>query len=430
MSAQGNGGWSSRLGWRSRFAIAIVIVAGLALTAAFVKVRGGAPPDLPTAEVVKGEFVDALEIRGDIRPLRSVVLAAPMQSGDLQIVKLAKNGSMVKAGDIVVEFDASTLRRTMQEKQSELKQADAEIEQATAQGRITQEQNATELMKAKYNVQRARLDLQKEETVSRIEHEQAKLALADAEQKLRELEAKVTSGSTAMEADLSNKRRKREKAMFDFQRAERGIQNLQLKAPASGMVNVLTNYRASGTWGNQQVEFREGDRAWPGAAILELPDLSSVHLAARLDESDRGRLQTGQDATIRVAAIPGAEFQAKIEHISVLAKVDYSSGWPPTRNFELGLVLNGVDPRLRPGMSAVARIATDRVPNVVLVPSEAIFQRDGHPIVYRLDGSEFEERRIEVARRGREQAIIGKGVAVGERIATRRPGMELIRRTE
>jgi len=52
-----------------------------------------------------GQFVDALEIRGDIRPLKSIVLSAPMQSGDLQIVKLAKNGSLVKPGDIVVEFD-------------------------------------------------------------------------------------------------------------------------------------------------------------------------------------------------------------------------------------------------------------------------------------------------------------------------------------
>ena len=38
-------------------------------------------------------------------------------------------------------------------------------------------------------------------------------------------------------------------------------------------------------------------------------------------------------------------------------------------------------------MTAVARIATERVPDVVLVPAEAIFQRDGAPIVYRLDGS-------------------------------------------
>ena len=39
-----------------------------------------------------------------------------------------------------------------------------------------------------------------------------------------------------------------------------------------------------GMFGGQQ-EFQAGDRAWPGAAILELPDLSSVHLEARLDEA-------------------------------------------------------------------------------------------------------------------------------------------------
>ena len=60
-----------------------------------------------------------------------------MQSGDLQIVKLAKQRFDRQAGDVVVDFDASALQRTMQEKQSELKQADAEIEQATAQARIT-----------------------------------------------------------------------------------------------------------------------------------------------------------------------------------------------------------------------------------------------------------------------------------------------------
>ena len=132
---------------RPRRALITLVVIALAVTAAFVGVGRGSAPDLPTVEVKKGEFVDALEIRGDIRPKKSIVLAAPMQSGELQIVKLAKNGSMVKAGDVVVEFDGSTLRRTMQEKQSELKQAAAEIEQASAQGRITQEQNATELMR-------------------------------------------------------------------------------------------------------------------------------------------------------------------------------------------------------------------------------------------------------------------------------------------
>ena len=57
-------------------------------------------------------------------------------------------------------------------------------------------------------------------------------------------------------------------------------------------------------------------------------------------------------------------------------------------------------------MTAVARIATERVPDVVLVPSESIFQRDGAPIVYKLDGSLFVETPIEICRRGKEQAIV------------------------
>ena len=412
---------------RTRGALITLVVVGLAVTAAFVGVGRGSAPDLPTVEVKKGEFVDALEIRGDIRPKKSVVLAAPMQSGELQIVKLAKNGSLVKTGDAVVEFDGSTLRRTMQEKQSELKQAEAEIEQSTAQGRITQEQNATELMRSKYNIERAKLDVQRGDTVSRIENEQAKLALQDAEQKLRELEAKIKSDNTSNEADLSSKRRKREKALFDFQRAERGLQNLQLKAPVDGMVNILPNYRSGGPFGGGEVEFREGDRAWAGAQIIELPDLSSVHLEARLDETDRGRLTIGQEAIIRIQAIPDREFKAKIERISVLARADFSS-WPPTRLFDLGLILIDVDPKIRPGMSAIARIATDRVPDVILVPSETVFQRDGYPIVYKLDGSEFVEQRVEVKRRGREQTIITAGIVPGDQIATRRPGPDLIRR--
>ena len=152
-------------------------------------------------------------------------------------------------------------------------------------------------------------------------------------------------------------------------------------------------------------------------------------LAQRLGEADRGRLNVGQEASIRIQAIPDREFKAKIERISVLARADYST-WPPTRLFDLGLVLMEVDPKIRPGMGAVARIATDRVPDVVLVPTETLFQRDGYPVVYRLDGSMFEEQRVDVARRGREQAIIASGLEPGDHIAMRRPAAELIRRPQ
>ena len=412
---------------RSTLITAIVVV--LAVTGFLVAVGRGSVPDLPTAEVTRGEFVDTLELRGEIRPLKSIVLTSPMQSGELQIVKLARNGSAVKAGDVLVQFDATTLQRTIQEKQSELKQATAEIEQGKAQSRITDEQNATTHLKSRYDIERAKLDLKREDTISRVDHENAKLAHADAEYRLKELEQKMKSDRISAEADLSSKLRKREKAQFDLARAQDGLKRLQLTAPTDGIVNVLPNYRAGSMMGSPP-EFRQGDRAWPGAAILELPDLSSVHLQARLDESDRSRLQAGQEATVRIEAVPGREFKAKIEGISMLARVDYGSTWPPPRNFDLDLILLEVDPRIRPGMTAVARIATERVPNVVLVPSEAIFQRDGAPVVYRLEGAGFEERGIRLTKRGKEQAIVASGIDPGDRIATRRPPPELIRRAQ
>jgi multidrug efflux pump subunit AcrA (membrane-fusion protein) len=417
-----------RLGSRAGLlTMAVLVVLG---AGAFATVgRGGSVPDLPTGDVTRGEFVDNLELRGEIRPLKSIVLSSPMQSGDLQILKLATNGSKVKAGDIVVQFDGTTLERTIQEKQSELKQANAEIEQTAAQARIANEQNATAQMKAKYDIERAKLDINKGETVSRIENEQAKLALADAEQRLKELDEKMRSDKTGAEADLASKIRKREKALFDLKRAQDGLARLQLKAPSDGVVNVLPNYRAGSIMGASP-EFRQGDRAWAGAAILELPDLSSVHLLARLDESDRSRLQAGQAASVRIEAVPGSDFKATIDGISMLARVDYQGTWPPPRNFDLDLVLIDVDPRIRPGMTAVARVAVERIPNVVLIPSEAIFQHDGATVVYELKGTEFHERRVQITKRGKEQAIVAAGIAPGDRIATRRPSPEMIRRSE
>ena len=135
---------------RWRVVILVIIVAAVSLGAFTLTTRAGVVPDVPTVAVTKGEFVDYLQVRGEIRPAKSIVLAAPMQAGELLIVKLAKNGSAVKAGDILVEFDGTALRQRMQEKQSEVKQAEAEIAQMRAQQRITLQQDETGAMRAKY----------------------------------------------------------------------------------------------------------------------------------------------------------------------------------------------------------------------------------------------------------------------------------------
>ena len=182
-------------------AIAVVAIAG---AAAVMNARGGAVPNVTTVEVTHGDFIDYIQIRGDIRPAKSIVLAAPLQAGgELQIVKLVKNGATVKKGDVVVEFDATQLKQRLMERQSELKTALGEIDQVQAQQKITAEQRQTELTKAKYDVERAKLDLGKRDLVSRIEYESAKLSLADAEQRLKEVDAKILSTKAAAEAEIA-----------------------------------------------------------------------------------------------------------------------------------------------------------------------------------------------------------------------------------
>lgn len=380
-----------------------------------------AAPAVPTAEIKLGEFVDYFEIRGDLKTLRSVTLTAPAISGDLQIIKLARNGSQIKKGDLVARFDTTTLQRTLEQKRSELKEADAEIERSRAQGHLLEEQNVTAVMKARYDVERAKLEVSKQEIVSKIEGEKSKLGQANAEEKLKEAEEKLKSERAANVAEIASKKQKRDKALFELNEAERNIAAMTLKAPLDGMITVMPNYGMR-WWGNA-AEFKEGDRAWPGAPIAELPDISNIRLAARVDETDRSKLQVRQTATVRVEALPDKDFAGRVIEISAIAKPDFSS-WPVTKSFDFILQLDQTDPRIRPGMSATARVAVERLPNSVLAPVNGSFQKAGRVVTYVLQGGRFEERVIEVSRRNKEQLVIAKGLKPGERVALKDPTLE------
>ena len=410
--------WSS-LKRRAGVLVASIVVLALA-EAGFVALKKGRGPDVPTAEVTRGDFIEIVETRGDIRPFRSVLVTAPFQAGELQILKLVANGSAVKEGDVVADFDALTLRRTLQDKQSELRQAQAELDQATQQAKIDAEQDRTAVTKAKYDVERAKLDQADPQTQAPAEVEKSKLAVQDAEQRLKEAEAKEAADKSSAATDLGTKKRKIDKIRTDIDLATRGLASLQVKAPADGTVNILPNYRTSNGMGPAQ-EFKPGDRAWAGAQILELPDLSSVHLTSHIDESDRGQLKVGQTATVRVDAVPDRSYQGEISDISVLARVDFSSGWPPAKNFDLNMAITDADARLRPGMSAVARIAVGKIPDQLLIPSGAIFPSEGRLIVYRRSGSRFDEVPVEIVKRGREQVAVTAKLNPGDHVALVNP---------
>lgn len=398
--------------------IALVVLAA-GITAAVAWRMRGPVLTLATAQVTKGEFVDIVEIRGDVRPFKSVIVTAPMMAGQLQILNVVANGSSVKAGDVVVEFDGAMLQRTIQEKGSELRQATEELRQQRAQAGIGTEADRTALLHARYDVDRAKLATVDEGLVSKVDSQKAKLDLSDADHRLREAEVKDGANRAAAEKGFGAQANRIEKIRGDLDRAQKALDALKVKAPADGVVSVNYNYQTSTS---SAMEFRAGDKAYPGMQILELPDLSSVNLTARLDESDRGVLKVGQTATIRLDAIPDRDYEATVTDVSLLARVDYSN-WPPVKQFDLKLTFKDADGRLRPGMSAAARIAVGHLPDMLLVPAEAVFLVDGRALVYRLsaDARKTEPLVVEVVKRNKAQAAIRGPVKVGDKVTLTRP---------
>jgi HlyD family secretion protein len=403
--------------------LAAILAAGALSAAAVAGYRHDAGTTLPTAIVTKTAFVDFLQLRGEIRPVRSVILTAPSSGSDLQIVQLVKNGDKVAAGDVVVEFDPTTQQRTLETKQSELKQAESEIERTEAEQKRRVASAESEVSEAKKAADRARLDVQANALRPRIEAEQMLIALSNAEEHVRELEAKVVGERLAAGADVSMAKQKRDKALFDVRETERIIGSLQVRAPIGGSVSLLPNFRAGGPGSRMSPEFKRGDRAWFGAAIAELPDLTSVQVNARVDETDRGRIQIGGAARVRVDAVPDRDLAGTLREISVVAKPDFTT-WPPVRNFDIVVALADSDPRLRSGMSASARIELDRLADVLVVPTGAMFQRGTATVVYVVSGGTVEPRPVTILRRGRDQVAIASGVREGERISLKEPASE------
>lgn len=408
----GNGKWKSR---KKALAGAAVLVIGGLVFGAFRLANSAV--NYPTTDVKRKEFVDYLEIKGELKAIRSAVISAPYGAGDLQILRIVDNATKVKKGDFLAEFDATAVKQKLAEDQSAVKSAEAEIQQSRAASRLKEEQDLTDAMTAKYDTEKARMDASKQEILSVIEGEQAKLKLADAEQKQKEMEAKLKADRSAAASDLASKQQKRDQAAFQVAQDERSLESLTLRAPLDGIVALQNHWQPQGS----PTTFKPGDRAWPGAAIAELPDSSALMISARVEEAERGQLKLGQSATVRLDALPDRSFDGRVNTISPTASLDFGAGWPVPRNFAVELGMAGSDARLTPGMGATIRIAVARVPDGIVIPTNAIFRKAGRTVAYVRRGSKFEETVVEVARQSGDEALIAKGLQQGEQLALKDP---------
>ena len=374
---------------------------------------------IPTAAVERKDFVDTLEIKGEIRALHSKIISAPYGAGDLQIVSLVANSAKVKKGDLLVQFDATTMKQKLAQDQSSVKSAEAEINQSQAAARLKEEQDVTDVMNAKYDAEKARMDASKEEILSAIDGEEAKLKVVDAEETLKAAEAKLKADRASAAADLTSKKEKLGQTEFQVRQDETSVASLSVRAPLDGVVALQNHWQPQAG----PTPFKPGDRAWPGAAIAELPDPSSLKISARVEEAERGQLKVDQTTEVHVDAVPDRSLAGHVEAISPTASLDFNGGWPIPRNFSVDVALSDSDSRLTPGMGATVRVAVAKIPDGIVIPAAALFRKAGRSVVYVQRGSKFEERPVEVSRRNSEEVLLARGLELGEHVALKDPAL-------
>jgi len=410
--------------WTSRFRtnrslLAAAPFAAVLLIFGVIRLARSAPK-IPTAQVQREEFVEYAELRGTVKALQSITISAPASAGDLQILNILGSGTKVKKGDVIVEFDATTLKQNLAQDQSALKSAEAEIQQAKVAANMKEEQDQTDIMKARFDVETARMETQKQEILSLIEGQKAKLALDDAEQKLGETESRLKSDRASSASSLTSKEKKREAALFQVRRDEIQLAALTIRAPHDGAIIIENNEQASGPM-QPSAPYKAGDHAYPGTALAQLPDASTLRISARVEEAQRGKVQLKQVVNIRVDAVPDRHYDGIVDEISSTASMDFNAGWPFPKNFTLGIALTDQDPRLTPGMGALVRVAVDQVANGLVLPSTALFRKEGRTLVYVRHGSRFEESVVEVARRSGDDVLVVQGVKAGDEVALKDP---------
>ncbi len=378
---------------------------------------------VPTAQVARGDLEILLKVNGEAKALKSVTLAAPSSVSDVTLIKVAKSGTTVKAGDVVIEIDTTMEQNKVNEQQSNMKQSDAEIDKVKAQHRIADEQDRLDLAQSQFDVESAKLDVKKAEIVSEIDAGKAKLALATAERKLTEVQQRIVANGRSHVAEVDQVSQKRKKAMSDFNLAQSNIKHLTIASPIDGVISLMQNWRAGGMGMDNAPEFKAGDKAWPGAALAEIPDLGSLVVELNIEETDRGRVAAGQVANVKIKAISDKPVKGKLRSISALSQASFAS-WPPVKTFRAIVDMESMDQKLRPGMSATSEIVVEKLPDVILIPARASFDHGGKALAYVLKGGALEPRQITLGRRNEFQVEVRSGLTPGERVALEEPATE------
>ena len=406
---------------KRRVTIAVLILGAIALGAGLLAAVPRLPDrgsSVPTAKLMKGPLQLTVHAIGELRAGRTMTLVAPAVGGMLRLVKLVQTGMPVKSGEVVAEFDPADQQFALEQAKSELAEAEQQIVKMKADSAVQAAEDQVALLTAHYDVRRGELSTAANDLVGAIEAKKNVLTLEEARRRLAQLELDVTSRSATNEAGLAVVLEQRNKAQLAMERAKSIIDSLVVKAPFDGVVSAKENRDSAGGffYGQTLPEYRQGDTTFAGRAIADVIESGKMEVRAKIDETDRDNLQSGQTATVESDSLPGQTFRATVGALSGLASRGNFFETTAVRQFDVTFAFANPDPRLRAGSTVRLMIDGRDIPNALQVPRQAVFEKSGKTFVYVRKGDRFERRDVKVTNSTESRAAV-TGVDDGDVIA-------------
>ena len=353
-----------------RRGIAAGIVGGIILIAIIVSVVLNSQPQSAgepvTDMVMEGTFTTTVEAKGQLKPISASVVS-PSVDGTVASINV-QAGQSVNEGDVLMTI-----------KHDELDNAVAEAKRAVA---AAQED---------------------------LKNAQAALAAAQAAPTLDADEATAPTDATANAGAVSSAQRNLASAQATLDQANAKAAERTVKAPSSGSI-VELNAKVGATVTGGMI-MGEGDTSG-GKQCMQIADLSKMKVTVQVGEKDIAKIAVGQSANVTYPAFPDIVSQGTVTAIASVANSDAANGGGSSVTFNVDILIEAPDSRLKPGMTAEVSVVTEQLDDVVMVPTMALMTEDGEHYYVNVatDGEGKETRRVKVTvvTQNDNEAVVGK----------------------
>ncbi|MBI4565627.1 MAG: efflux RND transporter periplasmic adaptor subunit [Planctomycetes bacterium] len=192
------------------------------------------------------------------------------------------------------------------------------------------------------------------------------------------------------------------------------LERMTVRAPSDGIV-LYGDQRNPWAWSNGDQQLKVGSKISPHNPLLTIPNLSAFKIVLQVNEGDINKVQNGQNAEIRPEAIPNTTFKGTVSKVSKV-----SGGgrrwWESSSagKFDVEVEVDGLDPRIKPGMKCKVEILIETVRDVVHVPVDAVFEKEGTNLCYVLGTGRPQQRPVKLGRSSHDVIEITEGLKAGE----------------